>query len=120
MSGVQPAPRTCHTSSAAIGDRLFVFGGGDKGAEPVKDQQLHVFDTGTSGCAKGRFAQGWNRRFASRVHSQRVNIGSLLCSELEWMGGCSSLLMCIDLSVFAGNLRQVGGVKLWDEERCGG
>lgn len=60
MSGVQPAPRTCHTSSAAIGDRLFVFGGGDKGAEPVKDQQLHVFDTGTSACAKGHFAQGWN------------------------------------------------------------
>lgn len=84
MSGVQPAPRTCHTSSAAIGDRLFVFGGGDKGAEPVKDQQLHVFDTGTSGCANGRFAQGrnrplLNRRFASWVHSQCVNIGSLLC-----------------------------------------
>ncbi|XP_065710223.2 rab9 effector protein with kelch motifs [Patagioenas fasciata] len=47
VSGVQPVPRTCHTSSAAIGDRLFVFGGGDKGAEPVKDQQLHVFDTAT-------------------------------------------------------------------------
>lgn len=48
MRGVQPQPRTFHTSSAAIGARLFVFGGGDKGAEPVKDQQLHVFDTGTS------------------------------------------------------------------------
>lgn len=32
------------------------------------------------------------------------------------MGGCSSLLMCIDLYVFAGNLRQIGSVKLWDEE----
>lgn len=48
MRGVQPQPRTFHTSSAAIGARLFVFGGGDKGAEPVKDQRLHVFDTGTS------------------------------------------------------------------------
>lgn len=48
MKGVQPQPRTFHTSSAAIGARLFVFGGGDKGAEPVKDQQLHVFDTGAS------------------------------------------------------------------------
>ncbi|NWX39795.1 RABEK protein, partial [Steatornis caripensis] len=47
VSGVQPLPRTFHTSSAAIGDRLYVFGGGDKGAEPVKDQRLHVFDTGT-------------------------------------------------------------------------
>lgn len=64
--------------------------------------------------------KGGTRRFASWVHSQRVNIGSLLGSELEWMGGCSSLLMCIDLSVFAGNLRQIGSVKLWDEERCGG
>ncbi|NXH19782.1 RABEK protein, partial [Bucco capensis] len=47
VSGVKPLPRTFHTSSAAIGDRLYVFGGGDKGAEPVKDQLLHVFDTGT-------------------------------------------------------------------------
>ncbi|NXG80018.1 RABEK protein, partial [Baryphthengus martii] len=47
VSGVQPLPRTFHTSSAAVGDRLYVFGGGEKGAEPVKDQQLHVFDTAT-------------------------------------------------------------------------
>ncbi|KAF1426333.1 hypothetical protein FQV22_0005640, partial [Spheniscus magellanicus] len=47
VSGVQPLPRTFHTSSAAIGDCLYVFGGGDKGAEPVTDQQLHVFDTAT-------------------------------------------------------------------------
>lgn len=50
MKGVPPLPRTFHTSSAAVGDCLYVFGGGDKGAEPVKDQQLHVFDTGTSVC----------------------------------------------------------------------
>ncbi|KFV43316.1 Rab9 effector protein with kelch motifs, partial [Tyto alba] len=47
VRGVQPLPRTFHTSSAAIGDCLYVFGGGDKGAEPVRDQQLHVFDTAT-------------------------------------------------------------------------
>ncbi|XP_050836771.1 rab9 effector protein with kelch motifs [Serinus canaria] len=47
VRGEQPQPRTFHTSSAAIGARLFVFGGGDKGAEPVKDQRLHVFDTAT-------------------------------------------------------------------------
>ncbi|NXP53939.1 RABEK protein, partial [Heliornis fulica] len=47
VSGVQPQPRTFHTSTAAIGDCLYVFGGGDKGAEPVKDQRLHVFDTAT-------------------------------------------------------------------------
>ncbi|XP_066057322.1 rab9 effector protein with kelch motifs [Chamaea fasciata] len=47
VSGVQPQPRTFHTSSAAVGARLFVFGGGDKGAEPVRDQRLHVFDTAT-------------------------------------------------------------------------
>ncbi|NXC37057.1 RABEK protein, partial [Campylorhamphus procurvoides] len=47
VRGVQPQPRTFHTSSAAIGARLFVFGGGHRGAEPVKDQRLHVFDTAT-------------------------------------------------------------------------
>ncbi|NXJ82858.1 RABEK protein, partial [Trogon melanurus] len=47
VSGNQPLPRTFHTSSAAIGDCLYVFGGGDKGAEPVRDQRLHVFDTAT-------------------------------------------------------------------------
>ncbi|NWR77114.1 RABEK protein, partial [Centropus unirufus] len=48
VSGVQPLPRTFHTSSATIGGCLYVFGGGDKGAEPVADQRLHVFDTATS------------------------------------------------------------------------
>ncbi|PKU36657.1 rab9 effector protein with kelch hypothetical protein [Limosa lapponica baueri] len=45
VRGLQPLPRTYHTSSAAVGDRLYVFGGGDKGAEPITDQRLHVFDT---------------------------------------------------------------------------
>ncbi|KAJ7405963.1 Rab9 effector protein with kelch motifs [Willisornis vidua] len=47
VRGAQPQPRTFHTSSAAIGARLFVFGGGHRGAEPVRDQRLHVFDTAT-------------------------------------------------------------------------
>ncbi|XP_071881396.1 rab9 effector protein with kelch motifs isoform X2 [Anas platyrhynchos] len=47
VAGTPPLPRTFHTSLAAVGDRLYVFGGGDKGAEPVQDQQLHVFDTAT-------------------------------------------------------------------------
>uniref|UniRef100_A0A8D0G4Z0 Rab9 effector protein with kelch motifs n=1 Tax=Sphenodon punctatus TaxID=8508 RepID=A0A8D0G4Z0_SPHPU len=47
VTGMRPSPRTFHTSSAAIGDKLYVFGGGDKGAEPVKDQQIHVFDAAT-------------------------------------------------------------------------
>ncbi|NWW90755.1 RABEK protein, partial [Rhynochetos jubatus] len=47
VSGVRPVPRTFHSSSAAIGDRLYVFGGGQKGAEPVRDRQLHVFDAAT-------------------------------------------------------------------------
>ncbi|XP_037256361.1 rab9 effector protein with kelch motifs isoform X2 [Falco biarmicus] len=47
VRGLPPLPRTFHTSSAAIGDCLYVFGGGEKGAEPVQDQQLHVFDTAT-------------------------------------------------------------------------
>ncbi|XP_061208614.1 rab9 effector protein with kelch motifs [Neopsephotus bourkii] len=47
VSGEQPLPRTFHTSSAAVGECLYVFGGGEKGAEPVRDQRLHVFDTAT-------------------------------------------------------------------------
>ncbi|XP_078082623.1 rab9 effector protein with kelch motifs isoform X1 [Mustelus asterias] len=47
VKGTAPTPRTCHGSAAAIGDCLYVFGGGDKGAEPVQDTQLHVFDKAT-------------------------------------------------------------------------
>ncbi|XP_019350873.1 rab9 effector protein with kelch motifs [Alligator mississippiensis] len=47
VTGTRPLPRTFHSSSAVVGDCLYVFGGGDKGAEPVKDQRLHVFDTVT-------------------------------------------------------------------------
>ncbi|KAG5834693.1 hypothetical protein ANANG_G00264280 [Anguilla anguilla] len=39
------ATATYHTSSACVGDRLFVFSGGDAGAAPVSDLQLHVFDS---------------------------------------------------------------------------
>ncbi|NXX75530.1 RABEK protein, partial [Urocolius indicus] len=47
VDGEPPLPRTFHTSAAAIGAHLYVFGGGERGAEPVRDQQLHVFDTDT-------------------------------------------------------------------------
>ena len=46
MSGEPPSPRTYHTSSATIGDKLYVFSGGEAGAAPVSDPKLHVFDTG--------------------------------------------------------------------------
>ncbi|XP_054544615.1 rab9 effector protein with kelch motifs isoform X3 [Talpa occidentalis] len=42
-----PSPRTFHTSSAAIGNQLYVFGGGERGAQPVQDVKLHVFDAST-------------------------------------------------------------------------
>uniref|UniRef100_A0A8C9ASC7 Rab9 effector protein with kelch motifs n=1 Tax=Prolemur simus TaxID=1328070 RepID=A0A8C9ASC7_PROSS len=42
-----PSPRTFHTSSAAIGNQLYVFGGGERGAQPVPDVKLHVFDANT-------------------------------------------------------------------------
>ncbi|XP_063792903.1 rab9 effector protein with kelch motifs [Pseudophryne corroboree] len=44
VEGSSPTPRTYHTSSAAIGDKFYVFGGGERGAEPVDDNKLHVFD----------------------------------------------------------------------------
>ncbi|XP_005382530.1 PREDICTED: rab9 effector protein with kelch motifs isoform X2 [Chinchilla lanigera] len=42
-----PSPRTFHTSAAAIGNQLYVFGGGERGAQPVQDEKLHVFDANT-------------------------------------------------------------------------
>ncbi|KAM6169138.1 rab9 effector protein with kelch motifs [Rhynchocyon petersi] len=42
-----PSPRTFHSSSAAIGNQLYVFGGGERGAQPVQDVKLHVFDANT-------------------------------------------------------------------------
>ncbi|XP_032334319.1 rab9 effector protein with kelch motifs isoform X3 [Camelus ferus] len=42
-----PSPRTFHMSSAAIGNQLYVFGGGERGAQPVQDVKLHVFDANT-------------------------------------------------------------------------
>ncbi|XP_028319470.1 rab9 effector protein with kelch motifs [Gouania willdenowi] len=47
-NGKAPSPRTYHTSSACIGDKLYVFSGGEAGAAPVSDSQLHVFDTVSS------------------------------------------------------------------------
>ncbi|XP_047228913.1 rab9 effector protein with kelch motifs isoform X2 [Girardinichthys multiradiatus] len=46
--GELPSPRTYHTNSACIGDKLYVFSGGEAGAAPVSDAKLHVFDTVTS------------------------------------------------------------------------
>ncbi|KAG9490855.1 hypothetical protein GDO78_006275 [Eleutherodactylus coqui] len=46
VEGPCPSPRTFHTSSSTIGDKFYVFGGGEKGAEPAADDKLHVFDTG--------------------------------------------------------------------------
>nr|XP_012627346.1 rab9 effector protein with kelch motifs isoform X2 [Microcebus murinus] len=44
VTSLPPSPRTFHTSSAAIGNQLYVFGGGERGAQPVQDVKLHVFD----------------------------------------------------------------------------
>lgn len=44
MTSPPPSPRTFHTSAAAIGNQLYVFGGGERGAQPVQDVELHVFD----------------------------------------------------------------------------
>ncbi|KAL2100330.1 hypothetical protein ACEWY4_004724 [Coilia grayii] len=48
VTGEPPSPRTYHTSTACVGDRLYVFSGGDAGSNPVSDPHLHVFDTVTA------------------------------------------------------------------------
>ncbi|XP_033845055.1 rab9 effector protein with kelch motifs isoform X1 [Periophthalmus magnuspinnatus] len=47
VNGKIPSARTYHTNSACVGDRLFVFSGGEAGTMPVLDSQLNVFDTGS-------------------------------------------------------------------------
>ena len=46
VNGSPPSPRTYHTNSACLGDRLYVFSGGEAGASPVSDSKLHILDTG--------------------------------------------------------------------------
>ncbi|XP_072026135.1 rab9 effector protein with kelch motifs-like [Amphiura filiformis] len=46
VSGTPPSHRTCR-SSASIGNKLYVFGGGGEKSEPVTDRRLHVFDIGS-------------------------------------------------------------------------
>lgn len=46
VNGEAPSPRTYHTNTACLGDRLYVFCGGEAGAAPVSDLKLHVFDSG--------------------------------------------------------------------------
>ncbi|KAM3874501.1 rab9 effector protein with kelch motifs [Diretmus argenteus] len=48
VNGEPPSPRTYHTNSACVGDRLYVFSGGEAGAAPVSDPTLHVFDVVSS------------------------------------------------------------------------
>lgn len=44
VSGSSPSPRTFHTT-VSIGDRMFIYSGGQSGADPVSDRIVHVFDT---------------------------------------------------------------------------
>ncbi|XP_034048937.1 rab9 effector protein with kelch motifs [Thalassophryne amazonica] len=48
VNGEPPCPRTYHTNSACIGDRLYIFSGGETGATPVSDPKVHIFDTVSS------------------------------------------------------------------------
>ncbi|XP_048042656.1 rab9 effector protein with kelch motifs [Megalobrama amblycephala] len=48
VKGSPPTVRTYHTNSACVGNRLYVFSGGDAGAAPVTDPQVHVFDSVTA------------------------------------------------------------------------
>ncbi|KAL3041664.1 rab9 effector protein with kelch motifs [Trematomus bernacchii] len=48
VNGKPPGPRTYHTNSACLGDRLYVCSGGEAGAAPVSDPKLHVFDAESS------------------------------------------------------------------------
>lgn len=44
VSGNPPSERTYHTSSATVGNKFIVYGGGHCGPDPVSDRQVHCFD----------------------------------------------------------------------------
>ncbi|XP_074654907.1 rab9 effector protein with kelch motifs-like [Tubulanus polymorphus] len=46
LKGTWPSPRTFHTV-AANGNKLYVYSGGENGAEPVKDRKVYRFDAET-------------------------------------------------------------------------
>ncbi|XP_061589229.1 rab9 effector protein with kelch motifs-like isoform X1 [Cololabis saira] len=72
-TGTPPSPRTYHSSSAGVGDRLYVFSGGEAGAAPVQDSRLHVFDTASSSWSQPA-TQG--RRPAARQGHVVAAVGS--------------------------------------------
>ncbi|KAF7237273.1 Rab9 effector protein with kelch motifs [Varanus komodoensis] len=83
VTGTPPSPRTFHTSSAAIGDRLYVFGGGEKGVDPVLDQKLHVFDSGArSGWKRGRGLL--QRAYSGREEPNSCTNSSPMLATLSW------------------------------------
>lgn len=41
--GIAPCPRTC-LNVACIDEKMYVFGGGLQGAQPISDTKMHVFD----------------------------------------------------------------------------
>jgi Rab9 effector protein with kelch motifs len=43
-SGDSPQPRTFH-NGICVGNRFIVYGGGDRGSEPVLDKKVYAFDT---------------------------------------------------------------------------
>lgn len=45
-SGSSPSPRTIHCG-ASSGDKMFIWGGGKLGPDPVPDVRLHTFDAVT-------------------------------------------------------------------------
>ena len=47
-TGTPPSPRTFHTSSSSVGDKFIVYSGGNIGADPVSDRQVHCFDANTN------------------------------------------------------------------------
>ncbi|KAL5012726.1 hypothetical protein ScPMuIL_011277 [Solemya velum] len=47
VSGNSPSPRTFHTT-VSVGDRMFIYSGGQSGSDPVSDRSVHVFDTAST------------------------------------------------------------------------
>ena len=86
VTGPPPSARTFHTSSAAIGDQLYIFPGGERDAQPMQDVQLHVFDAKhpelvtTKDIGKTSIPTTWSRDGGSRdkaLHPWRLGRGHL-------------------------------------------
>ncbi|KAF3828466.1 hypothetical protein GH733_004920, partial [Mirounga leonina] len=116
-TGEHPPPplRTFHTSSAAIRNQLYVFVGGERGAQPIQGEKLHVFDTDTLTWSQ---TDTWKTSIPLAWSCDGVSRGQSSSSTEAWQG-TNSMIMSIALAVLRTQLRLWGNPCISSEGSTG-